>query len=347
MSERVAESARLEVTGRLDRVELDAVTWLVEAATEADGVRPLSEHVMLHLRYGGDAEVRNVLVWAPASDGGGLAAYAHLDVTDTVEGASAELVVDPRRRRRGYGRAVVETLLRELPDGRLRLWAHGAHPGAESLARSLGFTRTRALWQLRRSLFAALPAADPPPGVTLRTFRPGHDEDAWVALNARAFAGHPEQGSWTRQDLERRMREPWFDPAGFFLAERAGGELVGFHWTKVHGDLDPPGASTADLPAADQPADAAHGHGHEPIGEVYVLGIDPQVQGLGLGRTLTVAGLAYLRSRGLGTAMLYVDADNTAAIAVYTSLGFARWDVDLMFRHDPPRPPGPGTAGAG
>ena len=34
---------------------------LVEAATEADGVRPLSEHVMLHLRYGGDAPVRNVL----------------------------------------------------------------------------------------------------------------------------------------------------------------------------------------------------------------------------------------------------------------------------------------------
>src|SRR5690606_10535850 len=118
-----------------------------------------------------------------------------------------------------------------------------------------------------------------PAGVRLRPFRPGADEPAWRSLNARAFADHPEQGRWTLADLRLRMAEPWFDPAGFLLAEReTDGRLLGFHWTKVHAK-DP--SSTGGEPA--------------PIGEVYVLGVDPQAQGLGLGRALTLAGL---RSEG-------------------------------------------------
>jgi mycothiol synthase len=317
------DEARIEVVGRLDQRELEAVTWLIEAATDADGVRPLSEHVALHLRYGGDEPVRNVLAWAPRADRGGLAAYAHLDVTDVIEGASAEVVVHPAMRRRGYGRAVVETLVAESPDGRLRLWAHGSHPGASALARSMGLEQMRELWQMRRSLFARLPDVTPPAGVVIRAFRPGEDEQAWVALNRRVFAGHPEQGSWTVDDLRRRMKEPWFDPEGFFLAE-SDGRLVGFHWTKVHG--------------------GSPQHGHDPIGEVYVVGVDPGAQGAGLGRVLTVVGLRHLRHLGLPAAMLYVDADNRAAIRVYSDLGFQRWDVDLMFRRAAPGTP---QAGAG
>lgn len=311
--------ASFEVVGPLDADEVRAVSGLVEAATEADGVRPLSEHVMLHLRYGGDDRVRNVLAWA----GDELAAYAHLDVTDEVEGASAELVVAPDYRGQGLGRALVETTLTETPDGRLRLWSHGAHPGAAALARTLGFEQSRALWQMRRSLYAPLPAADLPGGVTMRTFVPGRDDEAWVQLNARAFADHPEQGSWSVDDLHRRLREPWFDPDGFFLAEREG-RLVGFHWTKVHGGQ---GASHThpDGPHAHE------GHGHDPIGEVYVVGVDPNEQGGGLGRALTLVGLRHLRQKGLPDAMLFVDADNTAAIRVYTSLGFTRWETDVMF----------------
>ena len=166
----------VEVVGPLDADEVRAVSALAEAATEADGVRPLSEHVMLHLRYGGDQRVRNVLVW----QGPRLVAYGHLDVTDEVAGASAEVVVHPAYRRHGLGRLLVAATLAETPDGRLRLWAHGGHPGAAALASALGFRQSRALWQMRRSLYAALPQADLPPGVTgsisdkppTRVFRP-------------------------------------------------------------------------------------------------------------------------------------------------------------------------------
>jgi mycothiol synthase len=301
----------VEVVGPLDADEVLAVSALAEAATEADGVRPLSEHVMLHLRYGGDQRVRNVLVW----QGPRLVAYGHLDVTDEVAGASAEVVVHPAYRRKGLGRLLVAATLAETPDGRLRLWAHGGHPGAGALATALGFRQSRALWQMRRSLYAALPQADLPPGVTVRTFEPGRDDERWVALNAAVFAGHPEQGGWTVDDLHRRVAEPWFDPHGFFLAERDD-RLVGFHWTKVHGG-------------------AGSHHGHDPIGEVYVLGVDSGERGTGLGRALTLVGLQHLRHLGLPDAMLFVDADNTAAIRLYQALGFTRWETDLMFSRDP------------
>jgi mycothiol synthase len=298
---------RLEVLQKLDPGELAAVALLVERATEADGVRPLSEHVMLHLRHGGDSVDRHLLAYA---DGDRLAGYAHLDTTDEVAGASAELAVDPALRGQGFGRRLVQQLLAESPDGRLRLWSHGGLPAAATLAASMGFTLSRSLWQMRRSLFAPLPQPVLPDGVYVRTFRPGQDDAAWLALNARAFAGHPEQGRWTQEDLAHRLSERWFDPAGFFLAERAGDHLVGFHWTKVHG---------------------AGAHGHEPIGEVYVVGVDPAEQGQGLGRSLTLVGLQHLRAAGLASVLLYVDADNTAAIRLYTGLGFTRWDVDVMF----------------
>jgi len=323
-------AALVEVLGPLDEAEIAAVTALVERSTETDGVRPLSEHVMLHLRYGGDQDVRNVLVRV----GGHLAAYGHLDVTDEVEGASAELTVDPAYRRGGIGTLLVRTTLGETSDGRLRLWAHGEHPAAAAMAERLGFHRSRSLWQMRRSLYAPLPAPAVPAGVDVRTFRPGTDDDAWVALNALAFRTHPEQGTWTADDLHRRMREPWFDPDGFFLAFRAG-RLVGFHWTKVHGG-DGHHHVGGHLPHAHEGQTASnHGHGHDPIGEVYVVGVHPEEQGTGLGRALTLEGLKHLRHLGLPEAMLYVDADNASAIRLYTRLGFTRWETDVMFRRGP------------
>jgi mycothiol synthase len=96
-------------------------------------------------------------------------------------------------------------------------------------------------------------------------------------------------------------------------AERDG-QLAGFHWTKIHGAEESGG-----------------GHGHEPIGEVYVVGVDPGERGSGLGRALTIVGLRYLRGRGLAQVMLYVDETNAAAIRLYESLGFTHWDTDVMF----------------
>jgi mycothiol synthase len=307
---------RIVRRSRLADAELRAVTHLVDAVTEHDGVRPLSEHVTLHLRYGGDDPARNLLAYDDQHE---LVGYAHLDVTDPVEGPSAELAVGPDARGRGHGRTLVEALLAESGAGRLRLWSHGEHPAAAALARSMDFSGERRLFQLRRSLYAPLPDVALTDDIAVRTFRAGQDEQAWVRVNNRAFADHPEQGSWTVADLRVREREPWFDAGGFFLAERRGGEpgegrLVGFHWTKVHGAACGP-------------------HEHEPIGEVYVVGVDPAEQGRGLGRALTVVGLRHLRARGIGQAMLYVDESNAGAVRVYESLGFTHWDTDVSFAH--------------
>jgi mycothiol synthase len=292
----------LVVRERLTDDEVIAALEVAEEASEADGVRPLGESSLLRLRDGGGAVL--------AYDGGSLAGVGILD------GDSGELVVRPALRRRGHGRAIATALLGQA--GPLKAWAHGELPGAVALARSLGFERFRALWKMRRPLGGPLPEITTPPGVRLRTFEVGADEEAWVRVNARAFADHPEQGRWTRADLERRQREAWFSPEGFFLAER-NGELIGFHWTKVH--------------AAEA---AGRGQGGTALGEVYVVGVDPSAQGLGLGRLLTLAGLHHLKSLGLPAVMLYADESNAPAIALYEKLGFAHWSTDAMYRS--PRP---------
>jgi mycothiol synthase len=310
--------------GPLDEAAAREVLGLVHAAAEEDGVAPLSEHVMLHLRYGGEPAARNLL----AVSDGELAGYAHLDAADQAgpeQGLSGELVVHPAHRRRGTGLALTRALAAAAGERPLRVWAHGDLPAAAGLAAAAGFARVRALWQMRRSLRAALEPPRLADGVTIRTFVAGQDEDAWLDLNARAFASHPEQGAWTREDLDLREREPWFDPRGFFLAER-GGKLAGFHWTKIHGSA---GAAAADAAPGADPGAAARAR--EPIGEVYVVGVDPDVRGAGLGKALTLVGLNYLRDRGLPQVMLYVDESNTAAIRLYESLGFTRWHTDVMF----------------
>jgi mycothiol synthase len=295
---------------------------LVRAAGLADGVTPLSEHVMLHLRYHGSASLspdprpgRDFILTAD----GEIAGYAYLDQPASASpesDVSGELVIHPGRRRQGLGRALVGELAAAADGHALRIWAHGDLPAAAGLARTTDFDRFRALWQMRRPLDVPLDPPALPPGRRLRTFVPGQDEDEWLSLNGRAFAKHPEQGAWTRHDLELREREPWFDPAGFFVATKDGA-MTGFHWTKVH----PPGEQ-------DGPPDSG-------IGEVYVVGVDPAEQGSGLGRALTVAGLHHLRDLGLPQAMLYVDEDNGHAIRMYEALGFTRARIDAMYRRRP------------
>jgi len=301
----------LQWRGALSGADIADVQALVAAATEVDGTAPLSEHVLLHLRHGGDAEAAHLL----AREEGELVGFAHLDLTDPVAGGAGELVVHPERRRAGLGSRIVQELLdrasrSEVAAGRLRLWAHGEHPGAVALATTLGFTQARVLWQMRRSLLAPLAEPHLPEGVRLRPFVVGADEREFLRVNNAAFDWHPEQGGWDLDQVKLREAEPWFDPNGFLLAVDADDRLLGFHWTKVHGD---------------------GGHSHEPIGEVYVLGVDPSARGMHLGAALTLAGLRHLRDGGLRQVMLYVEADNDAAVRVYRDLGFTRWDTDVSY----------------
>lgn len=299
----------IQARTRLDPSDVAEATALIARVTDADGQRPLSEHVWLHLKSGGDD--RGLHLLARAGDGS-LIGYAHLDTTDEVDGPSAEVAVDPDHRRCGVARALIEAMITTAPNGRMRLWAHGEQAGAAELAREMGFEHSRVLWQMRRSLYAPLPRPHVPDGIEIRPFVVGSDEDAWLEVNTRAFADLPDQARWVRADLERRMREPWFSPDGFLMAWR-GDRLAGFHWTKVHGGE--PGA-----------------HHHDSIGEVYVVGVDPDEAGTGLGRALTLAGLQHLRALDLPQAMLYVDAANSRAVGLYESLGFVRWDTDVQFQ---------------
>jgi mycothiol synthase len=289
------------------------VARLWAAARDADGVAPLSEQAMLSLQGAGRG-VQHLLAYA----GQRLAGYAQVQGEPGAD-PWGELVVAPDERRRGVGRALLDSAFTDVPA--LRVWAHGNLPAAQALARSAGLEVVRELHKMSRPLAAgdaAIPVALPP-GFRARSFVPGRDEQAWLRVNASAFAHHPEQGRLTLDDLHERMDQPWFDPAGLILVtsddapDEAPDDVVGFHWTKV----DPEQRSTIDP--------------GRPAGEVYVVGVDPAYQGRGLGGPLTALGLAHLASLGLPEVVLYVDGDNQAAIRTYTATGFRSIMVDAMY----------------
>lgn len=302
-----------------------AIGELAARALSVDGVAPISGHVIAALALGAAdwLTVDGPAVHDPLGDDvpvGALPAVAVALDTDP-----AEVVVDPDSRRRGVGAALVTAAV----DRQGGVWAYGNLPAAAALADRLGLVPGRVLLQLRRSQQPAAVGQQPrlPAGITVRTFVPGRDEEFFLAVNARAFAWHPEQGRLDLAGLRAEMAQPWFDPAGFFLAVRAG-EVVGFHWTKVHPTDPTPGAGAA-AAAVDQPT--------RPVGEVYVIGVDPDAGVRGLGTALTAAGLEYLRRQGIDTVMLYVEGGNDAALRLYSRFGFGTHLTNVVYRPAAPR----------
>lgn len=267
--------------GPLDDPTAAAVRDLAARIEAEDGAPPLSDRALTRLQ---SPDVEHLVVL----DGDTVAGYA--------ERAGTELEIAATR-------PAADELL-DAAGGPVRVWSHGERSRLIAVFEARGFSRGRQLLQLRRPANPLPPDPELPAGVTVRSFEPGRDEDAWVAVNAAAFADHPEQGRVTRADLIDLESESWFDPAGFLLAER-NGELVGYHWTKRH----PDGA-----------------------GEVYVLGIAPPAQGTGLGGALLVRGLRHLLDRGASELMLYVEADNAGAVHLYERQGFALHNMDVQWR---------------
>ena len=289
--------------------DIAAVGELLEVAAQADGHAPLGEHQWLDLVDGGRTGFAGLVAWEPGHDH----PVGYAQVTRGEQTWALEFVVDPHHRDQvcTIGQDMVRAALdviREEGGGRVSLWVPKPGPESDAVATGAGLRRSRDLFQMRRTL----PLGDQPVvELATRTFEPGRDEHAWLEVNNRAFAAHPEQGGWDLDTLKRREAEPWFDPSGFLLHEREG-RLAGFCWTKVH----------------------AHDHDHDNgarLGEIYVIAVDPDFQGLGLGRQLVVAGLDLLAGRGIATAMLYVDASNTGAVRLYEDLGFAVDHVDRSY----------------
>ena len=281
----------------LDSLSLDdanAVRALVDSAAFADQGESIDAQALRSLTAS-DSAARHLL----HREDGRIVGYANLFGAHVDHPAMAEVVVLPEARGRGIGTALVQAALGQGA----HVWAHGDLPAAGAIARKLGLSPARELLQLRRDL-SDLPELQVPQGISIRSYAGPDDDAELVRVNNAAFVGHPEQGGWTVRDIEQRCAEDWFDPAGLLIATDATGAVRGFHWTKTH---------TPDL------------------GEVYVVGIDPDAQGGGLGRTLTLAGLRYLRDRGHGTVMLYTEADNVKAVRTYSGLGFQRYHSDVAY----------------
>jgi mycothiol synthase len=302
----------LDWRSELTADEQQQVRELATAATEFDGVAPVGEQVLREL---GHDRTEHLLV----SDSPNNAVVGYLNLSPPHDGVAgmAELVVHPQARRRGIGAAMGRAALAKTAS-RNRFWAHGTLDAARATASALGLVPVRRLVQMRRSL-RDVPPVLPAAGMRIRTYAGAGDDAELLRVNNAAFAEHPEQGAWTEVELAGRRTEPWFDPAGLFLAfgdstSDEAGKLLGFHWTKVH--LDQPG-----------------------LGEVYVLGVDPSAQRQGVGQVLTAIGMESLARRLNGSAeptvMLYVESDNVAALRTYERLGFTEYSVDTAYAFPP------------
>jgi len=290
---------------------LHAIALLAERVAEIDGERPFSDRFARELMDPNPNGFLHICVW----DADELVGYAIVDDSEESAAATAEIAVDVHGRNLRVGALLLDQAARETGEPVL-LWAHGADSATARLAAGSGFTKVRGLWRMRRALGKGVAAFTAPNDITIRPFEVHHDEVDWLELNARAFVDLPDQGQLTRTDLDDLLAQDWVDLDGFLLAREvepdgSEGRLVGFHWTKIH-----------------QP----EGPRQPRIGEVYVLGVDPDAHGRGLGKALTLAGLRYLWEQGIREVILYVEDTNTAAIATYERLGFVRYDTDVLYR---------------
>jgi mycothiol synthase len=307
---------RIEIKSHLGPPDVHAVSALLAAATAADGHAALDDHAWLDLVQGGREGFAGLVAWEEGHDH----PVGYAQVSRGHDSWALEFVVDPHHRTPGnnVGDELVGAAARVIADaggGHVHMWVNQPRPEHDRIAGSIGLAPGRVLYQMRRPLPYDLDVPDPT--FVTRPFRPGEDEQAWLEVNNRAFAWHPEQGGWDVGTLQEREAEPWFDPEGFLLHEDSEGRLDGFCWTKVHPDHDPP------------------------LGEIYVIAADPEASKRpgrtpGLGRKLVAAGLAHLHSVGLGVGMLYVDAANTRAVKLYVDMGFMINHLDQAYVGDIP-----------
>jgi mycothiol synthase len=99
------------------------------------------------------------------------------------------------------------------------------------------------------------------------------------------------------------------DHAGILVHDGTDGHLDGFCWTRVHHIQDASAANHSGSEARD-------------IGEIWVIGVDPNQHRRGLGPGLVTAGLDYLSGLGLRAVILYTEESNLPALRMYERMGF-------------------------
>ena len=305
----------LGVVASVDPPVTDEVRGLVARHSASRGHGGLSESRLRALATAALDGGRLVAVAARRADDGTLVGWAQVDDGGDGRDPTLEVVTldDAGRDDGTLVERLADAALAELgppEDSPVRWWVSHADGSDDFRAGVRGFRAERDLLQLRCPL--PLPGRDgrvAHPAVPTRAFRVGDDEPGWLVQNNRAFAGHPEQGHWDLATLREREQEAWFDPDGFRVLEVAG-RIAGSCWTKVH---------------ATDPA----------LGEIYVVGVDPEFHGRGWGRALTEAGFDWLAGAGLMHGMLYVDAANAPAVALYRSMGLTTHHVDRAYVRGP------------
>ena len=300
----------IEIKRQMDAKTMEEVSALISDAWRADGARPLNDHLWLDLREGGRSGFAGVI--SRDLDHDHLLGYCQ--VSRGNESWSLDLIVHPHHRYDSMEIApeLISSALSIVASeggGHVHWWVFEPNNIHRELASEAGLTTGRQLLQLRRSLPLPEEFTSTIHDFPVNAFRVGIDEEAWLSVNNAAFRSHPEQGGWTRDVIDARINEPWFDSNGLLMHWNEN-NLAGFCWTKVHTDTDPP------------------------MGEIYVVAVDPALAGKGLGRRLTIAGLDHMAKKGITTAMLYVDNDNHAAISVYRSLGFVAHHSEHAFVGD-------------
>jgi mycothiol synthase len=293
------------VPAELDAVQRTDLVHLLARRGEADGHPALPEP--LRAAVAGDAS-ETVPTTVLAYEGSALIGSAL--VSPDHDGAiSLHLVVDPSAADAdGVHDALLSRAINQAGNGHpLRLWAMRAGPTDDAAAARQGFAPERDVIQMRVALPLPADIVRGARAVTTRPFVLEHDAEAWLDVNNRAFAGHPEQGGWTRAQLEDRLAAEWVNLDGFLVVDAPEGGLIGSCWTKVHAGTSPV------------------------LGEIYVISVDPERHSQGWGKALTLAGLVWLAAQGIAVGMLYTSADNTTAVALYESLGFSVNHTDRAY----------------
>jgi mycothiol synthase len=296
----------------LQKGQRQQVLDLIQRSAIFDNSPPIAEHILLHLRHGGDKSDSHLVVEEKSK----VIGYAHLDQTDLVAGPSVELVVDPEHRSFGIGKQLLSKAV-EICGQNLRLWVHGENEAAAALANSFNFEKIRTVLQMQKHLTNIEKLPDIDQKIIIRSFLRGIDSDDWLSLNNKVFKDHPEQSDWQLSDLNHRLGEEWFDEKGFFIAT-LNNQMIGSTWTKIHGAL-------------------AHDHGgfhnHPAIGEIYITAVDPDHSNRGVGKALTITAINHFVNKGLNEVKLYVDSNNLKALNLYKDLGFTEICQDILLKY--------------